>query len=57
MITQENGGEFESLQFEDFCKSSGIKRQLTVQYKPQKNGFVERKNKTICEEAKAMMFD
>jgi transposase InsO family protein len=29
-----NGGEFESLQFEDFCKSAGIKRQLTVPYNP-----------------------
>jgi hypothetical protein len=31
----ENGGEFESLQFEDFCKSARIKRQLTVAYNPQ----------------------
>jgi hypothetical protein len=27
-----NGGEFESLQFEDFYKEPGIKRQLTVPY-------------------------
>jgi hypothetical protein len=51
------GGEFESLQFEDFCKSAGIKRQLTVPYNPQQNGVVERKNMTICEAVKAMMFD
>jgi transposase InsO family protein len=29
-----NGGEFESLKFEDFCKEAGIKRQLTVPYNP-----------------------
>ena len=52
-----NGGEFESLQFEDFCKSAGIKRQLTMPYNPQQNGVAERKNETICEAAKAMMFD
>jgi transposase InsO family protein len=57
ILRTNNGGEFESLQFEDFCKSAGIKRQLTVPYNPQQNGVVERKNRTICEAAKAMMFD
>jgi transposase InsO family protein len=52
-----NGGEFESLQFEDFCKEAGIKRQLTVPYNPQQHGVAERKSKTICEATKAMMFD
>jgi hypothetical protein len=52
-----NGGEFESLQFEDFCKEAGIKRHLTVPYNPQQNGVVERKNKTICEAVKDVMFD
>jgi transposase InsO family protein len=56
-IRTDNGGEFESLQFEDFCKSAGIKRQLIVPYNPQQNGVVERKNRTICEAAKAMMFN
>jgi transposase InsO family protein len=35
ILGTDNGGEFESLQFEDFCKSTGIKRQLTVPYNPQ----------------------
>jgi transposase InsO family protein len=57
ILRTDNGGEFESLQFEDFCKSTGIKRQLTVPYNPQQNGVDERKNRTICEAARAMMFD
>jgi transposase InsO family protein len=57
ILRTDNGGEFESLHFEDFCKSARIKRQLTMPYNPQQNGVVERKNMTICEVAKAMMFD
>ena len=57
ILRTENGGEFESRHFEDFCKEEGIKRQLTVPYNPQQNGVAERKNKTICETTKAMMYD
>jgi transposase InsO family protein len=57
ILRTNNGGEFESLQFEDLCKSTGIKRQLIVPYNPQQNGVVERKNETIFEAAKAMVFD
>ena len=57
ILRTNNGGEFESRHFEDFCKEAGIKRQLTVPYNPQQNGVAERKNMTICEVAKAMMYD
>jgi len=52
ILRRDNGGEFESLQFEYFCKSLGIKRQLTVQCKPQQNGVAKRKNRKICKAAK-----
>ena len=42
VLRSDNGGEYESHQFEDFCKEVGIKRQLTVPYNPQQNGVVER---------------
>jgi transposase InsO family protein len=41
ILRKDNGGDFESLQFEDFCKSAGIKRQLTVPYNPQQNGVAK----------------
>ena len=34
-----------------------IKKELTVPCNPQQNGVVERKNRTICEFAKAMITD
>jgi hypothetical protein len=34
VLRSNNGGEYESYQFEDFCKEARIKRQLTVPYNP-----------------------
>ena len=53
----DNGGEYESNEFDDFCREAGIKKELTVSYNPQQNGVAERKNKTICEAAKSMLID
>ena len=39
VLRTDNGGEYESRQFEDYCKEHGIKRQLTVPYNPQQNGI------------------
>lgn len=40
-------GEYNLQEFTKFCKSHGIKRQLTVAYTPQQNGVCERKNRAI----------
>ena len=53
----DNGGEYISGEFNDFCRKTGIKRELTVPYNPQQNGVVERKNMIVCEAARAMMCD
>ena len=55
-LRTDNGGEFESHHFVDLCKKTRIRRQLIVPYNRQQNGVAERKNRTICEVAKAMMF-
>ena len=34
----DNGGEYTSDEFENFCKEEGIKKQFTVPYTPQQNG-------------------
>ena len=56
-LRSNNVVEFKSNHFEYFCKEARIKRQLTVPYNPQQNGVAERKNKAICEVAKAMLHD
>jgi transposase InsO family protein len=44
VLRSDNGGEYTSNDFKDFCKHEGIKRDLTVSYNHQQNGVVERKN-------------
>jgi transposase InsO family protein len=43
----DNGGEFTSKEFMDYCNNHGIKRQFFVTRTPQQNGVVERKNRTV----------
>ena len=56
-LRSNNGGEYISKEFEAFCKDAGIKRELTTPYNPQQNGVVERKNRTIMEAVKTMIYD
>jgi transposase InsO family protein len=53
----DNGKEFDSFKYDKLCRASGIKRELIVPYNPQQNGVAERKNRTICEAVRAMMYD
>lgn len=57
MLRSNNGGEYTSKDFDAFYREVGIKMELTVPYNPQKNGVVERKNKSIIETTKAMTPD
>ncbi|MCO5569950.1 hypothetical protein L7F22_023664 [Adiantum nelumboides] len=54
-IRSDRGGEFLSENFARWCKSEGIRRQLTTPYTPSQNGVVKRKNRTIMEMARAML--
>ena len=55
-LRTDNGGEYTSYLFKDFCKEAGIKVYI-VPYNPQQNRVAKRKNKTTIEAARAMILD
>ncbi|RYA47095.1 hypothetical protein DD606_23800, partial [Enterobacter cloacae complex sp. GF14B] len=54
-LRTDNGGEYVSKAFQDFCESKGIKRELTAPYNPPQNGVAERMNRTIQEKVRSML--
>jgi hypothetical protein len=57
VLRSDNGGEYTSKDFNNFCIEAGIKREYTVPYNPPQNGVAERKNITIIKATKAMIHD
>lgn len=55
ILRSDNGGEYISEDFKEFCATSGIKREETVPMSPQQNGVSERLNRTIMENARSML--
>jgi len=56
-LRSNNGKEYTSNQFNHFCEEVGIEHQLIAQYIPQQNRMSERKNYTIMEMARCLMFE
>ncbi|KAH9655560.1 Integrase catalytic domain-containing protein [Citrus sinensis] len=56
-LRTDNGLEYCSKEFEDFCKYKGIARHRTVTYTPQQNGLAERMNRTIIERVRCMLLN
>jgi transposase InsO family protein len=54
-LRTDNGGEFTSTKFNDYCRNNEIKRQLTYSYTPQQNGVTERMNITLMDMERSMM--
>ena len=54
-LRSDNGGEFTSNEFLELCEDHEIKRQFFTAKTPQRNGVVERKNKTVQEATRTML--
>lgn len=56
ILRTDNGGEFTSKEFLQFCREKGIQRQYSIPYTPEQNGVAERLNRTLAEEMRAMLY-
>jgi hypothetical protein len=54
-LRSDNGGEFTSDEFNNFCETHGIKRHFSSPRNPQQNGVAERKNRIVQEAAMTML--
>ena len=54
-LRSNNGGEFTSNDFEEFCKTLGIRRRYSTAETPHQNGVVERKNIHVQGIARTML--
>ena len=55
VLRSDNGGEYTSKAFEDYCSSKGVRREKSISYTPQQNGVAERMNRTLMECVRAML--
>ena len=55
-LRSDNGGEYISKEFDNFCKQNGIIQEPTIPRTPQQNGVAERLNRTLLESARSMLY-
>lgn len=56
-IRYNNGGEYTSNEWKNYCKFNGIETEPTVPYTPHQNGVEERMNLTLMNKARAMLYE
>lgn len=56
-IRCDNGGEYTSINFRNWCRNRGIVLDYTIPNTPQLNGKAERLNRTLLEKARALILD
>ncbi|KAE9615368.1 putative RNA-directed DNA polymerase [Lupinus albus] len=54
-LRTDNGLEFCTGEFNEFCTNHGIARHKTFPRNPQQNGVAERMNRTLLERARCML--
>ncbi|SDA02136.1 BZ3500_MvSof-1268-A1-R1_C089g00485 [Microbotryum saponariae] len=57
VLRTDNGGEYCSRAFTEFCKTRGTRRQYSIPRTPQQNGRAERVNRSIVEGVLALLVD
>lgn len=57
MLRTNQGKEFCSNEFNEFCTNHGIAKQLTVAYTPQQKEVAERRNRSIMNFVRSMLFE
>jgi transposase InsO family protein len=55
VLRTDNGDEFHGKEFDQFCKECDIACQNTTPFTPQKNGVVERMNRTLMDKVRSML--
>ncbi|WVZ24270.1 hypothetical protein V8G54_002814 [Vigna mungo] len=55
VLRTDDGGEFTSHAFEEFCQKKGINHEITAPYTPQHNALVERRNRTIMNTTRCLL--
>lgn len=56
-LRSDNGGEYVSNEFKNFCVEEGIKQDLTTPHNLQHNGVAERENRSIVGATRVMLHD
>lgn len=56
-IRSDNGGEFTSKPLNDFLEKHGVTQETSAPYTPQHNGVAERKNRTLLNMVRCMIFE
>jgi transposase InsO family protein len=54
-VRSDNGTEFNNTNIEEYLDEEGIGHELSIPYTPQRNGIVERKNRTLIEAGRTML--
>jgi len=56
-LRSDNGGEFTASLIQHLCSLMGVEQILTIPYRPQGNGLVERRNAEILKHLRTLMID